>query len=227
MDTDRDGTELQFDTAVPQGGASGAARTLSCGYCARPIAGEYFDVSGRTTCAECRGTIAALMQVPPGAGPFLTAALFGMGAGIAGAAIYYAVIAVTNFEIGIVAILIGYMVGYTVRKGAGGRGGRRFQILAVVLTYLAVGLAYTPLAMKGAWAALQTASAVVVVKAAVLIVIFAFALPVIAVIGSLPAGLLSAAIIFFGLKQAWRMTGRPPLVVTGPYRVGDRAAATP
>jgi hypothetical protein len=41
------------------------------------------------------------------------------------------------------------MVGYMVRKGAGGRGGRRFQVLAVVLTYWAVGLAYTPLAFKG------------------------------------------------------------------------------
>jgi hypothetical protein len=42
------------------------------------------------------------------------------------------------------------MVGYAVRKGAGGRGGRRFQILAVVLTYWSVGLAYTPLAFKEA-----------------------------------------------------------------------------
>ena len=49
---------------------------------------------------------------------------------------------------------------------------------------------------------------------------FAFALPVIAVVGSLPSGLLSGAIIFFGLRQAWHMTGAPHVVVTGPYRVG-------
>ena len=66
-------------------------------------------------------------------------------AAIPGAILYYAVIAITNFEIGIVAIAIGYMVGWAVRKGAGGRGGRRFQVLALVLTYWAVGLAYTPL----------------------------------------------------------------------------------
>ena len=91
------------------------------------------------------------MEPPRGAGPFVMALLFGLGAGIAGAIIYYAVIAITNFEIGIVAILIGYMVGYAVRKGAGGRGGRRFQVLAVALTYIAVGLAYTPIAMKGGY----------------------------------------------------------------------------
>ena len=41
------------------------------------------------------------------------------------------------------------MVGWAIRKGTAGRGGRRFQILAAVLTYWAVGLAYTPLAFKG------------------------------------------------------------------------------
>src|SRR5690242_1181720 len=96
------GADLQFDTAVPQDGAAGA---LSCGFCAQPItADSYFDVSGRTTCATCRAKVAELMEPPRGTAPFVIAALFGLGAGIAGAIIYYAVIALTNFEIGIVAI---------------------------------------------------------------------------------------------------------------------------
>ena len=93
--------------------------------------------------------------------PLLMAAGFGAGAGIVGAAIYYAVIAIAHLEIGIVAILIGYMVGYSVRKGAQGRGGRRFQVLAAVLTYCSVALAYTPLAIEQAMAekpAAQTAA---------------------------------------------------------------------
>ena len=36
---------------------------------------------------------------------------------------------------------------------------------------------------------------------------------------------MSAAIIFFGMQQAWRMTGAAASAITGPYRVGDRAAA--
>ena len=64
------------------------------------------------------------------------------------AAIYFAVIALAHLEIGIVAILIGYMVGYAIRKGARGRGGLRFQVMAVALTYLSVAIAYTPLAVK-------------------------------------------------------------------------------
>ena len=227
--------DLQFDKVVPQTAAAPTA--LTCAYCKRPLGAEYYDVSGKSACAGCRGHIEALIETPRGAGPFLTALLFGTVAGIAGAILYYAVIAITNFEIGIVAIAIGFMVGYAVRKGAGGRGGRRFQILAVVLTYLAVGLAYTPLAVKGALESRAkttdaSSSAVATkdvsdanarpspIKLVAVLAAFVVTLPVIVIAGGLPASLLSAAIIFFGMQQAWRMTGVPRLRITGPYRVG-------
>jgi hypothetical protein len=226
---------LQFDTVVPQGAAVSAA--LSCAYCKRPLPAEYYDVSGKSVCAGCRSQIETLLETPQGAGPFLRALAFGGVAGIAGAIVYYAVIAIANLEIGIVAILIGYMVGYAVRKGAGGRGGRRFQVLAILLTYLAVGLAYTPIVIKGAIesptkthaSANATPEAPTdpapparsaLIRILVLVAGFVVALPVIVIIGGLPSSLLSAAIIFFGMRQAWRMTGTPRLAITGPYRVG-------
>jgi hypothetical protein len=186
----------------------------------------------------------------------MTAGVFGLGAGIVGAAIYYAVIAIANLEIGIVAILIGYMVGYAVRKGAGGRGGRRFQVLAVALTYLSVALAYTPLAVKqaidgdrdtattaaapasgddGHAARPATDSGPVATpkpsgRRALMMVVFLLAivaaLPVMVVVGSLPSGLISAFIIFIGMRQAWRMTGTPVLQILGPYRVGPAATTS-
>jgi len=205
-----------------------------------------------------------------GAGKLIRAGVYGLGAAIAGAAIYYAVMAIANLEIGIVAILIGYMVGYAVRKGAAGRGGKRFQIIAAVLTYWAVGLAYTPFALKGlvegksakvtattptdssgtapaatrdsaTAAATDSASAPVTdttaTKAAAsksaepvstktflaaigIMLLLVFALPVTAIVGTMPSGLISALIIFFGLRQAWRMTAVPELNITGPYKVG-------
>jgi hypothetical protein len=234
-DLDGSAADLQFDKVVPQGAAVSDA--LSCAYCKRPLPAEYYDVSGKSTCAGCRGQIEMLIETPRGAGPFLTALLFGGVAGIAGAIVYYAVIALTNFEIGIVAILIGYMVGYAIRKGAGGRGGRRFQVLAIVLTYLAVGLAYTPIVVKGAIqsrtktgasatasSSTQTSEPAAVrpslIKILALVAGFVVVLPVLVVAGGLPASLISAAIIFFGMRQAWRMTGTPRLQITGPYRVG-------
>jgi len=242
-DTTVGGGELQFDTAVPKGGSSPAATgTVMCQSCSHPITSTYYDVSGQSTCAACRTTIGTLMETPSGAGPLLKAALFGVGGGIAGAIVYYAVLALTGYEVGLVAIVIGYMVGYTVRKGAGG-GGRRFQVMAVLLTYLAVGLAYTPIAIKGAvdeekkataaqasGRKLETetgAEAEPTLSAGLAlagVALLALALPVLVVVGGLPSSLISAAIIFFGMAQAWKMTGKPPLVITGPFRVGAHPA---
>ena len=183
----------------------------------------------------------------------VAAGALGLGAGIVGAAIYYAVVAITHLEIGIVAILIGYMVGRAVRKGARGRGGLRFQILAVALTYLSVALAYAPLViqeMRASGSQSQQASAspsdarrpaeattgaapdarpapnFLLVLA--MFLAFILALPVLSVFGSLPTSLISGVIIGFGMQQAWKMTAAPRLDFLGPYRVGaaDPAVAS-
>jgi hypothetical protein len=241
---------LQFDTAIDQKpiGPDGSERLqATCAACDRPIADAYFDVNGTTVCASCQGEIARQAETPRGVGILARAIAFGVVAAVLGAALYYAVIAITNFEIGIVAIAIGYMVGFSVRKGAGG-GGRRFQIIALLLTYWAVGLAYVPLAFKGAATARQeqqeSAKAGAAIPAAdrtesearpvaglgtalAFLAGLSFALPVLAVIGSLPGGIISAAIIAFGMLQAWRMTAAPRLVITGPYRIAPESPAVP
>ena len=51
------------------------------------------------------------------------------------------------------------------------------------------------------------------------------ALPVLSVFSSLPGGLISAAIIAFGMQQAWRMTGAPQIVITGPFRIARKMAS--
>ena len=254
--------ELQFDRVETTGSPKqAAAPAVTCAVCGRSVGDEYFTANGKPICASCRQVVTTAAAPPRSVGPLLLAALFGLGASIAGAAIYYAVIAITNLEIGIVAILIGYMVGWAVRKGAGGRGGRRFQIVAVALTYWAVGLAYAPLAYKEVvkgkvsssaqsdstaankptigerlgdttrTVALDSAKnskdevssrdALVALGALFLLI---FALPVMSVVGSMPFGLLSALIIFIGLRQAWHMTGASRLEISGPYRVGTGPA---
>jgi hypothetical protein len=255
--------ELQFDRVVSEAPAGEAkARPLAaCVACKKPIEGEYFHVNGKVTCASCRGAIEAAVSTPKGLGLLGRSAGLGVLAAIAGAAVYYAVIAITNFEIGIVAILIGYMVGWAVRKGAAGRGGRRFQILAVALTYWAVGLAYAPIVYKGmsehekkarvaavdstrppaadfaatansdtlakpTTASRGDASGQSAIVSLAMLFFLIFALPVLTIAGSMPSGLLSAFIIFIGLRQAWAMTGAPELKVSGPYRVNTGSSVT-
>jgi hypothetical protein len=232
---------LQFDTAVPQAtpSAIGIMQGVACAMCQRVIADEYFDVNGQSVCESCRTQLAQMAETPRGWGLFAKAGIFGLGAAIAGAILYYAVIAITNFEIGLVAIAIGFMVGWAVRKATSGRGGRRFQVLALVLTYWAVGLAYTPITFKQLaeedrkqqTEAQATASAPAATPiestdeplnipiVVVFLLGFSLALPVLVVFSSLPGGLISGAIIAFGMQQAWRMTGVPALTISGPYRI--------
>ena len=243
--------DLQFDRVISETGSRSTfdAPVVDCDSCHAPIHTTYYDINGKPYCERCRLEIESFAETPTGVGPFMVAGALGIGAGIAGAAIYYAVIAIAHLEIGIVAILIGYMVGYAVRRGAGGRGGLRFQILAVVLTYGSVALAYTPVAIQGMRASRvaaksATAEAPAVpaaehkdasvrppsaggfVLALAILAGFITVLPVLVVFGSLPSGLISGFIIFIGMKQAWKMTGALHLEVMGPYRVGARSTVT-
>jgi hypothetical protein len=145
------GTELQFDRITEPGGSpAGEQVAVPCASCSAPIRTFYFTINSATVCDRCRATIEDLAESPPGWRPLIRAGLFGFGAGVGGAAIYYAVLVIANLEIGIVAVLIGYLVGAAVRKGTSGRGGIRFQFLAVALTYASVAMAYAPIAIAGA-----------------------------------------------------------------------------
>jgi hypothetical protein len=136
---------LQFDHADTTGSTSSGP---TCAICRRPITTYYYETAGTTVCSSCRNRVLAQTVSGAAASSFLRATLFGFVGALVGAAIYYAVLVATGYEIGLIAIVVGFIVGYAVRKGAGGRGGRRYQILALVLTYLAIGGTYVPLAMR-------------------------------------------------------------------------------
>lgn len=146
---------LQFDHVAP---TEGAGSTVTCALCKGSVRNEYYDVQGAPTCVLCTHKVQRGLAGGPGPFAFGRALLMGSGAAVLGAIIYYAVIAITNFEIGLVAILIGWLVGRAVRRASRNYGGRRFQLLAVALTYLAVGLAYTPFIAKSEIAKRQGAT---------------------------------------------------------------------
>jgi len=252
-ETELTGLGLQFDRAVKTGASSDAAQpAVVCAGCQRAIETEYFDINGRNVCAPCRDMVEAASECPRGLGVLLRAALFGAGAAVLGAAIYYAVLAIAHLEIGLIAILSGYMIGTAVRTGANGRGGLRFQILALLLTYLSVAMAYTPVVIQGirndraesrtqasattngglaaqapsTHAAPPRANAFGCATGGIVLAGLFAALPVMVVFGGLPTSLIGGLIIGFGMRQAWRMTGAPTLTIFGPYRVGTTPAAT-
>lgn len=144
--------ELQFDhvestVGTADGAPASSVEGISCSTCGSTILDEYYSVGGKSICAACRTTVETTRATSRTPKAFARAFGFGLGAALAGAAVYYAVIALLDLEIGIVAILIGWMVGRAIQKALPGGGLRRYQVLAAVLTYFAVGTAYLPLVM--------------------------------------------------------------------------------
>jgi hypothetical protein len=138
-------TDLQFDRAE----FSGQPANPTCAACQQPVVDRYFDVNGQMTCATCRETIANTLEKDPGwSAPFIALAA-GVGGGLAGAILYYAVVKITGYEIGLIAIVVGLIVGRAVRWGSRGRGGRVYQVMAVAITYMAIVSTYVPFIIEG------------------------------------------------------------------------------
>ena len=135
---------LQFGT-VEAGDGDAAAESVgtTCAACNRPIESTYFAVGEKVVCPAC----VAQLNAPPGGtklSRLFFASLLGIGAGLVGAAIWFAIRRFAGLEIGLVAIAVGLMVGAAVRKGSGGVGGRGYQILAVLITYCCIAANYMP-----------------------------------------------------------------------------------
>jgi hypothetical protein len=125
---------LQFDRAehaVPGGG-------VSCAFCKQPISKAYYEINAKVTCERCRAQIIAAWNRSSPGRRFAKALGLGAGAALVGAGVYFGIEALTGYEFGLVAIVVGLLVGSAVRKGSNGRGGWRYQALAMFLTYSAV-----------------------------------------------------------------------------------------
>lgn len=203
--------QLQFRQAE----VAGATASRRCVACKSPIFGEWFQAAGRTVCPNCAARIQSGQQAAP-AHSLLKAALFGGAAALAGCAIYATVAIVAHLELALIAILIGYMVGRAIRYASNGRGGRPQQILAVVLTYFAITFSYLAVFLYNTTLKAPTDMAGLIAG----LLGVAAAAPFLALNANMAGGLLSLVIIFFGLRQAWRMTGRSDILVMGPYTPG-------
>jgi len=137
--------ELQFDRVEGQGGQTPGG---TCAACGQPIRDVYYEVNGRVLCERCRRAAEASWAAGSSAGRFGKAVVFGIAAAAAGSALYYGVLALTGYEFGLIAIVVGFLVGAAVKKGAAGRGGWKYQTLAMFLTYTSIVSSYVPLIVR-------------------------------------------------------------------------------
>ncbi len=236
------GGALDFDRAEYEG----AAHThVECAACKSPIADEYWQAAGKILCGSCRGIIKATADRGKSGATFGKAMLFGGGAGIAGGAAYAVFVGLTNIQFALITIGIGWLVGRAIQKATLGFGSLKHQILAVVITYFAATMGYLPGIFKGISNAAaerqQTAQSATgeppdegapkVEQAPARPVVASLAIVAglsIAVMLAAPffgltsgvSGLLGLAIIFFGLRTAWRTAKGSDTPITGPHRLG-------
>src|SRR4051812_28658499 len=90
--------DLQFSIVEPAANPAAPvpatpfqAQTQVCVACKRPIFDHYYTVRDKLICGNCRPQIEAMFQAPGAAG-ILRATVFGLGAGIAGALLWFAVL---------------------------------------------------------------------------------------------------------------------------------------
>jgi hypothetical protein len=120
-----------------------------CRVCSTPLHDHYYEINGQATCERCRYEVEKSFQTRGGAGGFLKALALGLGGGLIGAGVYYAVLTLAHLEVGLISILVGWLVGKGVHKGSRGKGGWVYQTLAVGITYLCIVSTYIPMIIQG------------------------------------------------------------------------------
>jgi hypothetical protein len=225
---------LQLDRAEFEGSPA-----TSCGACAKALTTEYFEANGAVICADC---CAALRAVGT-AGTSLTRGIRALGAGAAaavgGSILYYAILAISGYEFGLIAIVVGMAVGKAVNWGAHGRGGWRYQTMAIALTYLAIVSSYVPIivseirkqpaAVEASAKAGETAPTAAqkpeadkaplttagAVAAIAMLIGLLLALPFLAGVENI----MGLIIIGIGLYEAWKFNRKGQVNITGPHAI--------
>ncbi|HEY6456356.1 MAG TPA: hypothetical protein VIY90_13870 [Steroidobacteraceae bacterium] len=198
----------QFATAeyVSQAGSA------TCKTCGRALGSSHYRVNGVVTCSQCAERIRQrLPEDSPAA--FLRGIAFGVAGGIVGLILYVAFALGTGLVIGFVALAVGYIVGKAIVIGSKGQGGRRYQLAAVLLTYVAVSLSAIPMALyqHAAQSGLPSLNMARFGE----LVLLGLASPFLD-LSDLTHGVIGLIILFVGIRIAWRMTAGKPVNIVGP-----------
>jgi hypothetical protein len=233
-------TDTGLSQPTPQFGTAeyvGTPGNDHCQFCHQPVASTYFRVNGAMACPSCADKMRSA-TAPDTHGAFVRALLFGVVAAILGMILYAAFAIITGIVIGYASLAVGWIIGKAMITGSKGVGGRRYQILAVLLTYAAVSTAAIPIwihyagenkptsqqqnssSQQGSNSDRSQGSAAAekpsIAAAIVTLLGLGLASPFLE-IGSDPlGGLIGLVILFVGMRFAWRFTTARAPDILGP-----------
>jgi hypothetical protein len=189
---------------------------LTCKLCRQPLQHQYYDMGGSTLCSECRDKIEQGRSEDSGAHRFVRAAGFGLAAATLGAVVYALIVNLTGYQIGFMAVILGYVIGKSVWVGSFHRGGWRYQALAMVLTYVAICMEYLPQVLNAAHHSYSAAR---------IALAFAISLlaPVLILFGEGLSGILGVVILGIGLYEAWKLNRSRGAAIAGPFPISPSA----
>ena len=211
----------------------------ACGACAKALTTEYYEANGLTVCADCCEKLRAVGTTGTSLTRGMRALAAGAAAALAGSVLYYAILALTGYEFGLIAIVVGMVVGKAVNWGAHGRGGWRYQAMAIALTYLAIVSSYVPLIVRqigkqpvAAEASARTGetatpaaqnqaadeappTAAGAIAAIAILIGLVLALPFLGGVENI----MGMIIIGIGLYEAWKFNRKGRVTITGPHAI--------
>jgi len=215
----------------------------SCGICGAAIGKSYYEIAGRMSCPGCNHRVSLELTNAFSFKTLLRAIGYGGAAAIGGSLAWYWTGKLTGYNLSLIAIGIGIVVGLAIKKATGGIGGKRYQALAMFLTYSAIAWTHVPEILdelrKPPAAQVQVANpgGVAPVPSAeppkaeaakdpgppptlgrfilawCLIFAFAYAVPFLRGV----EGIVGLLIIGIGLYEAWKFTRGVPIKIAGPF----------
>jgi hypothetical protein len=226
---------------------------MICGQCKRAITTSYYLAGDQTLCGLCRNDLERALTSGSRLGRFAKAIGAGSVAAFLGFLLYYGIAALTGYEFGLIAIVVGFAVGSAVRWGSNGRGGWAYQGLAILLTYLAIVSTYIPpivtaIRAEEATAAISespeepsdpsvvevsqtpdTIGAAATGEAGIVrflvALVFLMALACAAPFLAGVENVIGLIILAIGLFEAWKLNKRTTFTVTGPHALAKPPAA--
>lgn len=127
---------------------AGTPAVAACTRCDTPICEPCSErLDGRRYCARCVAALKDKLNAPAAADPVgapppiapepagvgAKAVVFAAGGGLLGAALWFAIVAASDYKLGIVAVGVGWLVGRGGLLGNGGRGGAALGLTCVAI----------------------------------------------------------------------------------------------